>query len=135
MEETKTIKKGYKTVTFWMTILLSLSSVVTSLAGYIPTKLALIITVILTCLYNLLRAIQNAQIEGVTVWYKSTRLWSGALAILLAAFVSIRDGGISAPWVGSVIGVLTAVIAAAQAIGAQQPKTDLPSPDSPSKAS
>lgn len=134
MDEMATIKKGYKTITFWMTVLLSLSSVITALAGYIPAKVSLIITVVLTCFYNLLRAVQNAQVPGVTQWWKSTRLWSGAFAIILAALISIRDGGVSAPWIGSAIGVLTAIIAASQAIGAQQPKENLPSDSPPPSA-
>lgn len=133
MNDIATIKKGYKTFEFWLSVLLSLGSVVTALAGYIPAKAALIATVVIGCLYNLIRAVQNAAVPGVANWYESTRFWIGILSIVMTALMAIRDGGISAPWIGASIAVITAVMGAAQAIGAQQPEQPSPNPVLPPK--
>lgn len=135
MEETKELKKGYKTIEFWVAVLVPLTSIVASLNQYIPAKVSLVISAVLICAYNFLRAIQNSQVSGVEVWYKSTRFWSGAFGIILTAFISIQDGGINAPWVGSTIAFLSAVIVFCQKLGAQQPTPNLPGDSPPPKAS
>lgn len=132
-EDVKEIKKGYKTISFWATVLLSLTSVVGSLQGYIDPKISLIITVFLGCTYNILRAIQNSQIEGVTPLIYSTRFWTGILTILLASLTSLKDGGIAAPWVISGISLIGGIMTLAQAYGLKEPeKSANPPPENPS---
>lgn len=116
------IKTGWKTVEFWVTVIGSAISVATAAAGFLPATTALIITTALTAAYNILRAFQNAGVEGVTPVFQSTRFYTTVIGILSAGFVALQTGGINPLWVQSAISILAAVGAGAQALGAQQPQ-------------
>jgi hypothetical protein len=121
--EVQTIKAGYKTIGFWVTVFGTLVSVVASLTGFIPATLAVIISTSVTVIYNILRALQNANVEGVKPMFRSTRFWVGIGGILAAGIEALRAGGISAEWMTVATTVIAAVMAAAQSVGSNQPAT------------
>ncbi len=126
VEEIEKKKDNYKSVAFWMTVILGIISCVASLEGLIPARIGVISTIALGCVYNILRAIKNAQIEGVTPTIRSTRFWIGIISILSASLISLQSGGISDEWVKTAIAVMGGVMAIAQALGAKEPKPDTP---------
>lgn len=125
-EEIEKSKDKYKTISFWMTILLGLSACVASVEGMIPPKIGLISTIALGCIYNILRAIKNAQIEGVTPAIHSTRFWVGILSIISAALIALQSGGISSEWLKTSVSIMGGIMAIAQALGTKQPDSEIP---------
>lgn len=121
--EVTKIKSGYKTLTFWATILASAISLVSGLAGFIPPVAALIATTVITAAYNIVRAIQNSNVPGVDPLFQSSRFWIGILGILSNAVMQLQHGGINPEWLVTLNGILAAVMAGAQNLGAQQPGT------------
>jgi hypothetical protein len=120
--ELKGIKAGYKTLPFWVSVLATLGTLAATLTGYIPVTTALIISTVVGCLYNILRAIQNAQVEGVQHPLQSTRFWVGLLTIVTASIESLKSGGINPAWLATATTIIAAVMAAAQSVGAKQPE-------------
>ena len=113
-KEAKELKTGWKTPSLWVSILGTLGTIAALIAGYIPATTALIVTTIIAVLYNLARAIENAQMEGTTAWWKSSRFWVGVLGILSAGFASLQSGGINPHWVESAVAIIAAIMAIAQ---------------------
>lgn len=119
--EVKEIKSGWKTLGFWVTVLATLGSLAAAIAGFLPAATALIITTAITVLYNIGRAIQNADSQGVQPVIQSTRFWVGILGIVSTGIVSLQTGGINPQWLVTASAIIAAVMAAAQSVGAQQP--------------
>lgn len=126
--EVKTIKTGWKTVGFWVTVLGTLVTIPAYISGFIPATTALIISTILTILYNIVRSIQAAQVEGTTVWYKSTKFYVGILGILAAGFDSFKTGGINPAWMVTASGLIGAIMALSQNVAASNPSDVSPAP-------
>jgi hypothetical protein len=124
VNDVKQIKSGYKTLTFWVTIIGGLISVCSALAGFIPPTIALIISTALGVLYNIVRALQNAGVDGVTPVAQSTRFLVMVAGIVYAGLLSLKAGGVDPKWVETAIAILGAIGAASQSLGAQQPKAD-----------
>jgi len=124
--DVKKITTGWKTLGFWVTTLGSAISVATAVTGFIPVTTALIVSTTLTVAYNVLRAFQNAGVDGVTPVMQSTRFITTVVGIVSAGLLSLQTGGVNPQWITASISVLAAVGAAAQALGAQgaqpQPK-------------
>lgn len=121
-EKAKEIKKGYKTLAFWISIFASVVSVATAIQGIIPASTALIAVVASTVIYNVLRAFQNSEVTGVEPVLTSTRFWVGLLGIVSAGLIQLQTAGINPEWVTVSISVIGAIMAAAQSIGAKQPE-------------
>lgn len=119
--EVKTLKSGWKTVGFWVTVLGTLVTIGTSLAGFLPASTALIISTVLTVLYNIVRSIQAAQVEGTTTWYKSTKFYVGLLGIVAAALEAFKTGGINPAWMVSASGLIGTIMALSQSVAASNP--------------
>jgi hypothetical protein len=126
VNEAKQIKSGYKTVSFWVTVVASISSLVAALTGFIPVTAALIASTAITVVYNVLRAIQNAGVDGTVPLFQSSRFWVGILGIVLAGLTQLQTGGIDPKWVQASIAIIGAVMAGAQSLGAQQPAEETP---------
>lgn len=124
--EVKNIKSGYKTLGFWATIIGGFVSLVAGLAGFIPATTALIVTTVLTAAYNIIRSIQNSNVPGVDPLFQSTRFWTGILGIVSNSVVALQQGGVNPEWLVTLNGILAAVMAGAQNIGAQQPVVSEP---------
>lgn len=121
VNEAKQIKSGWKTGEFWVTVLASIGALVAAIQGFIPATIALIISTAVTVLYNILRAFQNAGVDGTTPLFQSTRFWVGILGIVLAGLTQLQTGGIDPKWIESAIAIIGAVMAGAQNLGANQP--------------
>lgn len=119
--EVKQIKVGYKTAGFWVAVLGTLITIATTLGGYIPASIGLIVTTLLTLGYNVIRAFQNADVSGIQPLMLSTRFWVGILGIVSTALVSLKSNGIDPKWVESALGLIAAVMAGAQSVGSVQP--------------
>jgi hypothetical protein len=121
-KEVKELKTGWKTASFWVSILGTIGTITALVVGYIPATTALIATTAITVLYNLARAIENAQMAGTTPWWQTTRFWVGVLGIVSAGLAALQQGGINPAWIEGSISFIAAVMAAAQSVGAQQPR-------------
>jgi len=131
--EVKTLKSGWKTVGFWVTVLGTLVTIGTSLAGLLPATTAVIISTILTCLYNIVRSIQAAQVEGTTVWYESSKFYVGILGIVAASLESLKTGGITPQWIMGASGLIGTVMALSQNVAASNPSDASTGTTPPSK--
>lgn len=132
VEEIEKSKDKYKTVQFWMSIVLIVSSIVASANGLIPPKIALILTITLGSIYNALRAIKNTQIEGVTPLLRSTRFWVGFISIVSAWLIALQDGGVSSDYLKTAITVMGGIMTICQAVGLKQPE-ELDQPANPTE--
>jgi len=124
----KDLKTGWKTLPWWISIVASLATVAASIGGFIPATTAVIVTVAVTFVYQVLRAIENAQMNGVAKWYVSTRFWSGLLAVISTALLSLQTGGIDPKWVGSALAVIGMIMGVSQNVGGQ---AVVPAPPAP----
>lgn len=122
VEKVKEIKKGYKTLGFWISVFASIVSVATAIQGFIPASTALIIVVAANVLYNMLRAFQNSEVTGVEPVLTSTRFWVGILGLVSAGLIQLQAGGVNPEWVTVSLSIIGAIMTAAQAVGAQQPE-------------
>jgi len=121
VNEIKGIKAGYKTLSFWVALLGSIMAAVAAFQGLIPSVVALITTTALTTIYNILRGLQNANMNGVEPVLKSTRFWVGVIGQLTNSLVALQTGGINPEWFATASTILAAAMAAAQSLGANQP--------------
>jgi hypothetical protein len=121
VNEAKQIKSGWKTWEFWVTIIGGLISVTAALTGFIPATTSLIISTALGVIYNIVRAFQNAGIDGTTPVMQSTRFIAMIAGFIYAGLMALKTGGIDPAWISSAIAILGAIGAAAQSLGAQQP--------------
>jgi len=121
--EIKKIGAGWKSISFWVSLLGSLLALVGAVAGFVPASVSLIVTTVLTMFYNILRAVQQAGQPGVDPIFQSTRFWMGILGIISASLVSLQAGGVNPAWAQTAIGLIGAIMAGAQSLGAQQPQT------------
>jgi hypothetical protein len=115
------IKKGYKTISFWVATLGSLITFAGAIQGFIPATVSLIVITALTCVYNILRALEQANQPGVGTLGQSTRFYSGLLGIVLAGLTSLKTGGVDPKWVEASIAFIGTIMTVAQSLGAQQP--------------
>lgn len=123
INQVKGIKAGYRTLGFWITLVGSLVSLAGATSGFLPVTTALIITTALTAGYNILRSLQNADAPGTQPVFQSTRFWIGILGIVSNAIASLQAGGINPEWIISANGIIAAIMAGAQSVGAEQPAT------------
>lgn len=119
--EAKEAKTGWKTAHFWVTVLATLGTIATAVSGYIPATVAIAVVTGLTVVYNIARAIENAQMEGVQPFLTTTRFWAGILGIVSAGLISLKTGGVDPKWVESAIAGIAAIMALAQSVGANKP--------------
>lgn len=117
----KGVKRGYKTVSFWVTFLGTLLSLVGALQGIIPATTAVLITTALTTVYNILRGLLKAEADGVRPPMQATEFWVGLLGILSSGLIQAQTAGVSGRWLTVAMAVVAGGMAAAQNLGAQAP--------------
>jgi hypothetical protein len=122
----KQLKTGWKTLTWWISVFATLATLGTYAGGFLPATTALMVTVAITFVYQVLRAIKNADMVGTAPLFISTRLWSGILAIASASLLSLQAGGIDPNWVKASLAAIAVIMALAQNLGGQQPTNVLP---------
>ncbi len=120
-DELKTVKSGWHTAGWWATVLATLLTLAGAVAHILPATTAVVIVVTLTALYNLARMFVNSGSAGVQPLLMSTRFWGGVLGIISTALISLQAGGVNPEWVKAGIGLIAAIMAAAQIKGADQP--------------
>jgi hypothetical protein len=122
----KAIKSGWKTVSFWVTLLGSLISLAAAVKGFIPANYSLMITTALVTVYNVLRGLAKADSSAVTgpMW-ATTEMWMGILGQVNAGILALQQGGINAKWETTAAAVIAVAMAFSRDLRALDPK-DLP---------
>jgi hypothetical protein len=120
-DEFKTVKSNWKSPAFWFIVLGTFGTLAALVQGIVPAMTSLIITTTLGVLYNVGKAVEDAQKPGVNPPLTSTKFWVGILAIVSAGLIQLKSGGLQAEWVTSAIALIGSIMAAAQAVGANQP--------------
>ena len=118
----KQFKSGYKTVTFWATLLSGVLTLIGALKGFIPPEAALVVTAVLTAVYNFIRGFEKMDQNALRPVIQSTEFWVGVLGMISTAIMNIQTGGVNPAWLVSVQSAIAAAIAGAQALGNQMPK-------------
>jgi hypothetical protein len=126
LAQAKDIKSGYRTLAFWVSVLGTLISLVGSLNGVIPPQIAIIVTTVLTAIYNILRGTNKADQVGIKPALKSTEFWQGAFGELSNSIVQLQTAGIDPQWFHMATAVIGMSMAIAQNIGAHQPVAPAP---------
>ena len=123
ISQIKEAKRGYRTLAFWVSVLGTLISLVGALNGVIPPQIAIIVTTILTAIYNIIRGMNKSEETGVRPILKSTEFWQGAFGEISNSLVQMQTAGINPAWFHMATAVIGMSMAVAQNIGATQPIT------------
>lgn len=105
------IKRGYKTLAFWITLLGSLSSVVASVTGVLPANMAFVINTVLIVFYNLLRGVQKTEESRVHPFWQSTEVWLGVMGNISNGVAALQPNSNS-----QVLAIGSALISAAMVV-------------------
>jgi hypothetical protein len=124
--QVKEAKRGYRTMAFWVSVLGTLISLVGALNGVIPPQIAIIITTILTAIYNIIRGTEKSEETGVRPLLKSTEFWQGALGEISNSIVQMQTAGVNPEWFHMATGIIGMSMAIAQNLGAHQPVASAP---------
>lgn len=122
VNEAKEFKSGYKTVSFWMTILGTLGALLAALNGAMPPVAFVIASTALAVLYNIARGLAKADQVGVKPVLQSTEFWVGVLSALSAGIVSLQQGGVNPAWIVTAQTLIASVMAFAQNLAGNQPE-------------
>lgn len=117
------IKRGWKTLSFWITLLGNLLTLAGVLKGIIPALTALVVMTVLTAFYNILRGAQKSEEEGVRSWWKTTEFWMGVGTEISKAFIALQGGGISPAWMATLSTVLAGSMTIARDLSHKEPGT------------
>lgn len=120
------VGRGYKTFTFWFTVVGSLLALVGVLTGFLPGIVGLCITTGLTVIYNILRGLEKADQEGIRPVLKSTEFWVGFLNSIGNGIMALQTGGINAEWLTAAQSIIAAAIGMAQNLASHQPDFVIP---------
>ncbi len=124
-KDLKEIKRGWKTVTFWLVLVGHLGALAGAAQGALDPKMALILNVALAALYNILRGVTKSQEEGVREWYKATEVWLGICSQISAALMTLQGKGIDPAWMATALAILNGVMVFCRDMSHKQPeKTD-----------
>src|SRR5258708_28611706 len=91
--EIKDIKSGWKTIPFWVTLTGSLVSLGAAIQGFIPGTIAVVIITSLTVIYNILRGLIKADVNGVRPVFQSSEFWAGVIGILCDGILTLKNCG------------------------------------------
>jgi len=114
---------GYKTLSFWVTLLGSLITYMAALKEIIPPTAALVITSVLVAVYNVARGVEKGGLTGVKPWYKTTEFWLGLGGQASNAMVTIQTGGVSTDTLVKANGILTALMVFGNSLATVPPAT------------
>jgi hypothetical protein len=105
------IKRGYKTLAFWITLLGSLSAVVASLNGLLSCNVAFAINTVLIVFYNILRGVQKTEETLLHPAWQSTEVWLGVMGNICNGIAALQPNANS-----QVLAVASALISAAMVL-------------------
>lgn len=118
----KDAKKGWKTLSFWITLVGSLVSCVAALQGLIPAGVAVMISTGLTTLYNLLRGLQKVENENIPGAARTSEFWVGMLGILQTGLLELQTkGAMDDKWLVASLAVIAGGMASAQSMAGSKP--------------
>lgn len=126
INDVKKMERNWKEVSFWVSLVGSLAGFAGALSGVIPPATAMLITTGLGTVYNLLKGFQKAETEGVRPPLQSREFWIGAMTILSNGLIEAKTAGVDGEWVAITSAVIAGAMAAAQNLGAKQPKPEEP---------
>ena len=121
IQEVKNAKAGWKTWTFWLSVLATVGELIAALQGIIPVTAELIASTAITAIYNILRGATKASVPGTKPVLQTSEFWLGALTEISNAFVSLKTGGVNPTWMTTANGVVAAAMVFAQNLAGQQP--------------
>lgn len=124
IEEIKTLKSGWKKVSFWLSVLSTLLSVAGALSGVIPPNVSVIINTVLTAFYNVLRGLDKSGEPGIRPPLQSTEFWQGILGEVSNAVVGLKAGGVDPQLLHTCEAIIAGLMAVAQNLGAHQPEPE-----------
>ena len=123
----KEIKRGWKTVSFWLVLVGHLGALAAAVQGSLDPQTALILNIALATLYNMLRSISKSQEAGVREWWKTTEVWVGIGTQLSAGLMALQSKGINPSWMAVSLAILNGVMVFGRDMSHKQPeKTDGP---------
>lgn len=131
LDQVKEVKRGWKTLSFWVTLLGSLASTASALSGIIPPQAQLIATTVLSAFYNMLRGLQKAEESTVRGVARSTEVWMGIFAEVQKGIVALNTGGINPEWMTTMSTINMMAMAAGQQLASLQPKPVTPVENTP----
>lgn len=105
------IKRGWKTISFWMTLMANIVSLAGALQGLIPATTAAVFITAANAIYNILRGLSKSQENNVRGYWKTTEFWLAISGEISKGVVSLETGGISTPFLASLGTVTAGVIA------------------------
>lgn len=116
------IKRGWKSLAFWVTLLGNVLGVLASVKGILPATAVVIGGAALTSLYTILRGAQKTEESGVREWWKTTEFWLSVGTSLSGGLVSVQQGGVNPAWIASANTVLAGVLGIARDLAHKEPK-------------
>lgn len=123
VSQLKEAKAGYKTVSFWVTLLGTLLALIAAIKAVIPATTALVAITVITALYNVLRGLDKAGTDTNRGTFRSTEFWLAILGEASKAIVALQTGGVNPAWMASLSTIVAAAMAAAQNLSAQPKAT------------
>lgn len=106
--EVKDFKRGWKKLSFWVTLFGSLGALAASVQGFMPPEYALLINTALVTIYNILRGADKAMEASSQPTWKSTEVWMGLMGQLNNGVLALQQGGVNEKWVMASAAVLAA---------------------------
>lgn len=117
----KEAKRGYKKISFWVTIVGSALSIAAAAKALIPATAALVTITLLTAAYNVLRGLDKADTDTSRGTLVTTEFWLALLGEFSKVIIALQAGGINPAWMATLSSVTAAAMAAAQQL-ANEPK-------------
>jgi hypothetical protein len=121
-KDLKEIKRGYKSVAFWLVLVGHLGALAAAAQGALDPKIALIANTVLAVLYNVLRASTKSQETGVREYWKTTEFYITVGSQLSAGLMALQAGGLDAKWITVSLAVLNGVAVFGRDMSHKQPE-------------
>jgi hypothetical protein len=120
------IKRGWKTLNFWLTLVGNVIALSAAIKGFIPAVAALVVMTLLTALYNILRGAQKSQETGVRAFWKTSEFWLAVGAEISKAVLAVQQGGVNPAWLASLSTFMAAIMTIARDMAHKEPDQTTP---------
>jgi hypothetical protein len=110
----KDIKRGFKTIHFWVTLLGSAGALFAAVKGFVPPEIGLIVTTVLVASYNIMRGFDKTDESIPHPALQSTELWLGILGQLSNAILALQKGGVASTHLVAAGAVIAGAMSIAQ---------------------
>ena len=115
------IKRGWKTLSFWVTLAGNLVTLAVTLKGMVPAIAGIVAMTALTAVYNILRGAQKSEEAGVRAWWKTTEFWMGIGTEAIKGITVLKAGGVNPEWFGFTSAVLAGAMTIARDLAHKEP--------------